>query len=237
VLYGTICPDNSHRRFVQALYYSPDMLDSKWFSDLDSTVADSIVNDAQVMLSENLVHRKNDHLLKARLAKLLLHQGKTDAAEKLLHEVTRSLPNLNRPWLMLGDIAAAQNDTVAIQYYERAIQLDPSDAWAKIRIGDWHLDRDDLSRAFGYYIDALRTAYLFPTEHSFRSFLMYNTLTVPNDVVPPAFYGYIRPYVNVRKLAEVIVRGYEQEGNADKAALYRQLSNGEVGVREVVHWR
>ena len=229
--------DYSLQRFMRAVYYSPDILDSKWFYDLqtrDSTLAVSIVSDAQAMLSDSLARYVNDHLLRARLAKILLHRGKTEVAENLLQEVTQAMPNLNRPWMMLGDIAATRNDTIALQYYERAILLDPGDASAKIRVGDWYLVKGDLSKSFGYYIDALRVAYHAPTEHSRRAFPMYGTFTVANDVVSPAFYWYIRPYVDTRKLAGVIAQGYEQEENVGKAALYRQLANGEIEARKLI---
>ncbi|MDR2909945.1 MAG: O-antigen ligase family protein [Bacteroidales bacterium] len=241
ILCGIMCCDDSlysHQRFVHALYYSPDVLDSKWFAGLyeqDSIKAKYVVKDAQTMICDSLVLRKNDYLLQSRLAKLLLYQGKTDDAENLLREVTQAMPNLNRPWLMLGDIASARNDTVALQYYERAMQLDPNDAWAKLRTGDWHLNKDDLSKSFGYYIDALRSAYLTPTEHSRRTMSMYRTQTVSNDVIPTAFYWYIRPYLNTKKLAIVIAQGYEQEGNTNGVTLYRKLANGEIGIREAVN--
>ncbi len=240
VLCGMAYPDDrifSHQRFVHAVYYSPDILDSKWFSDLqakDSTLAFSIVRDAQAMLSDSLT-RRNTPLLKARLAKVWLHQGKTALAENLLDDVTREMPSLNRPWLMMGDIAAMNHDSIAVQYYERAMLLDPTDAWAKIRTGDWYMSNDDLSRAFGYYMDALRVAYLTPTEHSLRSYSMYHSHTAINDVVPPAFCQYIRPYVNVRKLADLIAQGFEYEGNTNKAAQYRQFANGEIDIREIIH--
>jgi Lipid A core - O-antigen ligase and related enzymes len=236
ILHGMTSSNESNRHFVHAVYYSPDMLDSKWFTDLckqDSSRAFSIVNDAQVMLSDSLVCRKNDYLLQARLAKVLLHQDKINEAEKLLFEVTLAMPNLNRPWMMLGDIAFLRNDAIALRYYERAIQLDPSDAFAKIRIGDCYLEKGNLSKAFEYYIDGLRAYCFSPTEHSRRSFTIYNTYTVSNDVLPPAFYWHISPYINVRKLADLITQGYEQEGNTSKAALYRQLGNKEIKVHEL----
>ena len=113
MLCGLACSDDSvysHSRFVHAVYYSPDILDSKWFSDLqaqDSSRAVSIVYEAQAMLTDRLANRGNDPLLQACLAKLLLFQGQAADAKILLHEVARTMPNLNRPWLMLGDIAAA----------------------------------------------------------------------------------------------------------------------------------
>lgn len=199
----------------------------------DSIRAISVVLDAQAMLSDSLARRKNDYLLKARLAKLLLYQGKIYDAENLLHEVTQAMPNLNRPWLMIGDIAFAHNDSLALQYYERAMLLDPSDAWVKVRTGDLYFNKGNLSKAFGYYIDALRTAHFAPTEHSFRSISMYHTHTVANDVVPPVFYWYIRPYVDKQRLADIITQGYKQEGNVNKVVLYRKFANEEIGVREL----
>ena len=238
LLYGMVSSDESYQRFVHAVYYSPDILDSEWFADLytqDSLLALSIINDAQVMLSDSFACRKNDYLLQARLAKVLLHQDKINEAEKLLFEVTLAMPNLNRPWMMLGDIAFMRNDTIALQYYERAVQLDPNDAHAKIRIGDWYLDKGRLSKAFGYYIEGIRVSYLFPAEHSNRSRTIYNTYTVSNDVLPPAFYFYIKPYMNIQILADFIAQGYEQEGNISKAILYKQLVNREIKVRELLN--
>lgn len=238
MLCGMLFADDSHRQFVHAVYYSPDILDSKWFSELcvlDSIRANSIILDAVTMLSDSLTHHKNNHLLQARLAKLFLRQGKVDAAKNLLYEVTQAMPNLNRPWLMLGDIASSRNDTIALQYYERSMLLDPNDAWVKMRMGDWHLNKGNLSKAFGYYIEVLRLTYLVPTEHSLRSYTMYRTPTVSNDVIPPAFYRYIRPYVNTQELANVIAQGYEQEGNTNKAALYRKLANWEITVQKLLY--
>ena len=238
MLRGMVFSDDSRRQFVSAVYYSPDILDSKWFLELsisDSSRANSIIIDAESMLSDSLVHHKNNHVLKARLAKLLLYQGKIDTAKNLLNEVVQAIPNLNRPWLMLGDIASLQNNTIALQYYERSILLDPNDVWAKMRMGDWLLNKGDLSKALGYYIEALRLTYLVPTEHSLRSHSMYRTPTVSNDVVPPSFYRYIRPYVNAQALANVIAQGYEQEGSVNKATLYRKLANGEITVQKLLH--
>jgi len=235
IMYGIASKDDSHQRFVHAVYYSPDLLDSQWFRDLyakDSIWASSIVTDAETMLSETISCRAKDYLLQARLSKVLIHKGKTSVAEKMLYEVTQAMPNMNRPWMMLGDIAFARNDSVALRYFERAMQLDPLDALAKARIGDWHLQHDNLLKAFDYYIDALRLSFLSQTEHSRRCLSLYRTPTLTNDVVPPAFFRYIRPFVDTQKLAVVIAQGYEMEGNAKKTAKFRQLADGEIGVQE-----
>jgi len=235
VLCGITFPNDRRHRFAHAVYYSPDMLDSKWFfnlSEQDSIFAASIVSDAQTMLSDH----RNDPLLKARLAKVLLYQGKTDIAETLLSEVTINMPNLNRPWLMLGDIASNRNDTIALQYYKRAVQLYPTDALANKRIGDWYYNNSNLGNAIDYYIAALRAVYIAPTEHSGRSYSMYsNTRTVTNDIIPPDFYRSIKPYIDIQQLADIISQGYAQEGNAQEAALYRQIANGEIGIRKAIY--
>ena len=235
ILCGMAFPDDRRQRFVHAVYYSPEMLDSKWFFNLkeqDSLFAASVVSDAQTMLSDH----RDDPLLKARLAKVLLYQGKTDIAETLLSEVTVNMPNLNRPWLMLGDIASNRNDTIALQYYKRAVQLYPTDAWANKRIGDWYYNNGDSENAIDYYIAALRATYLAPTEHSGRSYSMYSsTRTVTNDVIPPAFYRSIKPFIDIRQLADIISQRYAQEGNTQEAALYRQIANGEIGIRKAIY--
>jgi O-antigen ligase/tetratricopeptide (TPR) repeat protein len=239
VLYGSIFENDSitPQRYAKAIYYSPDVLDSRWFNDLSArlpTIAAWALSKAQKMLSDSLVQYPSP-LLKARLAKVLLHQGETMKAEQLLHAVTRTMPNLNRPWLLLGDIAADRHDTSAIQFYERALLLDPSDAYAQLRTGDWYMSKDNRPKAFGYYMDGLRAMYGVPTEHSIRCISMYHAHTASDDLIPFGFLWDVKPDMNVPRIAEIIAQGFEQEGNTDQAKLYLQFADGSIDLRQLMN--
>jgi tetratricopeptide (TPR) repeat protein len=216
----------------QAIYYAPDVLDSEWFKDISARHSDMVLHAIQHTIEK--LSNNFDHIAKAKLAKILLKQNEIIQAQQQIQDVVYIMPGLNRPWLMLGEIAAIHDDTVAILYYKRALQLDPSDVLTQIRCGDWYMDTNNLSKAFGYYKDGLRAHYYKQTDHSIRSFSMYHTYTVGNDHFPPELLWYIKPDIQPQYLAGIISQGFEQENNLEQAKLYQSFASGRINIHQLM---
>lgn len=97
-------------------------------------MAASIVADAEKQLETEFAQTKAI-AVQARLGKIMMAEGRTNEARAIFEDVITQLPNMNRPYLYLGNIAEMQCDTaVAINYYETAQKLDEGDLLAIARL-------------------------------------------------------------------------------------------------------
>ncbi|MBP5366159.1 MAG: tetratricopeptide repeat protein [Bacteroidales bacterium] len=138
VALGLIAERNEDRvlatdSYTRAITIAPDLRCSQFFADLwhrDSLLAIEVENNALKKLRQQCEDNENT-AARARLAKMLLDNGEFQQADSLLKIVITQLPNMNRPYLYLGNIAEVQGDTVsALQYYQTAQKLDEGDLLA-----------------------------------------------------------------------------------------------------------
>lgn len=109
--------------------------------------------------------RSGNEALFARATELMM-EGKPDAAEVLLLELTESQPELAGPWVNLGIIHQQRNDSgAAIQAYESALIANPDNCDALNQLGVLARQAGDFSAAESYYTACVRSQPDYAAAH------------------------------------------------------------------------
>ena len=213
-----------------ALQNSPDMLESEFFSDLiirQPLFSDTIINKSLKYLS-NEVKNSNSPILKARLGKLYLYKNKIDKAEPFFIEVTKILPNLNRPWYYLGVIQEMKGDTFNFKIsYNRATMLDPTDYLPNLSLGNYYYKFETQS-SLPYYKNAVRAWAMLYSEHFFRGKYVYNSKMINNDIIPKELLQYIKPKFDYKFYCQRISDIYGNLGDTNNSNFYHNLYTGRI---------
>ncbi len=184
--------------FATAIRLSPDILDSDFFRSLNKRspgMARAAASKAQQGL-EAFFNKTHDIKIQARLAKIYLYNEQDQAAFRLLKEVTNKLPNLNRPYLYLGDIYAARKDTAKmLEYYYLGSTIDPTDFLADVKLGSYYYAIHDTSRANNFYqAGYYKWSTIFP-EYSTKTAIIYRLKrSIHNPIVPLDMLQYIKSF-------------------------------------------
>lgn len=84
-------------------------------------------------------------------AEVKLLEKDTTQAIKILDKVLSEHPNLYAAVFLKGEVMAAQNNGTAVQYFEKAFQLDTLDVLPLELIGDFFRENNQPERALEYY--------------------------------------------------------------------------------------
>lgn len=93
----------------------------------------------------------NDLILKYFHAEIQLLEKDTAQALKTLDDVLAQDSTLYAAVFLKGEILAAKNNGLAVQYFEKAFQMDTADVLPLELIGDFYRDNDQPERALEYY--------------------------------------------------------------------------------------
>lgn len=117
--------------YIRALSVNPSLWDTPFFDWLRThrvQQSAQILTAAVRSVENELVQGPDNGIIQSRLAKLQYAQGNVAAALSLLLDATRKLPNLNRSWLLLGQIKEREDNLAAAEKcYKKAIFLDRND--------------------------------------------------------------------------------------------------------------
>lgn len=178
--------------YAQALAASPALLDTPFFADLVARrpeLADSVIIGARLLLEQSLDGTK-DYLAMARLARICYYAGDFEQTETLLHAVTAHVPNLNRPWLTLGQVAT--DPEVALSYYRKAQALDLSDPLPPYYIAQCYETLGDSVRAAEHYSVAVRNSTRFNyTAYGLRTPRIYQARIWKNEYYPAELLSWL----------------------------------------------
>lgn len=182
--------------YKKALILSPDILDSRFFNNLESKNPEKsniLVN--QVYNELHILQLQNDSpIIKARMGRVMLELNKVDSAYYIFKEVTCELPNLNRAWYNLGLICEKKGMTIdMLVCYQKSIYLDFKDYLPKYKLAKYYDQIKDVRNALYYHRTARRCWLDRLSEHSFRSKKIYYLETVKDDIIPNGFNQYIIP--------------------------------------------
>ncbi len=127
--------ENAARLYAEALAYAPYTVESPFFADLtrrDKDLATGALERAITKLDTPQATLK-EHV---QLAKLLYTTGKdNERAQLLLEEAVKTVPNLNRAWLTLGDLYYRQGQLAkAESCFKKSFLLDNTDYLASLRL-------------------------------------------------------------------------------------------------------
>jgi tetratricopeptide (TPR) repeat protein len=184
--------------YSTAIRLSPDILDSDFFKSLKKrtpVVADSAMSYARQGL-ESFLTIKPDVKMQAKLAKIYLNSGREQEAYALLGSVTEKLPNLNRPYIYMGDIYGARGDRPKmLEYYWLGAKTDPTDFLGDVKLGNYYKACGDTTKAAelfkaGYY----KWTTIFP-EYSTKTAIIYRLKrSIQNAVFPQDMLQYIKSF-------------------------------------------
>lgn len=232
--------NNLHRAlncYSDAIRLSPDILDSQFFKNFKSKhpiLSDSLLNIVRTSLEQS-VRQTNSPILKARLGKIYLADGRYTLAKQIFQDVTQQLPNLNRPWYYSGFISEIENDTISFKKeYQRSLFLDPNDYLPNIQMGNYYFNFEPKS-ALAYYKNALKSSCNLFSDHYYKSTRVYESKGIPNDIVPQSLLVYIKPVINYKLYCGRISEIYKSIDNHNMTKFYLKIKDGEVPLSAILN--
>ncbi len=145
--------------FKRAINNCPSLLEGYLWQQIRRmypSIAKAVETETVEELRKEL-QSSNSPIAMARLAKVLCSIGLVEEPRKLLRSVTTQLPNLNRPWLYLGDSLMSDNDALREISYKKAEFLDQHDYLPKLRLAKFYQYRSEYKYALAYYTSAVST--------------------------------------------------------------------------------
>jgi tetratricopeptide (TPR) repeat protein len=191
-----INPSQAFDSYKEAIKLSPDVIDSPFFQELKRSKVINLKTLIQIAINEleNYQNSKYSTIIQAKIGKLLLSSEKIDAAWNTFQKVLNELPNLNRPWLYLGNIYDAQGKGIEmLECYNKSVFLDFHDYLPRKQLAKYYWSKDDTIKA--RYNEELSLKYFrnYSTESSNKSMRKYFQRVAKDDLIPLGLNQYITP--------------------------------------------
>lgn len=180
--------DSAKINYSTALINSPDLLDSKFVSDLEKRGSvEELVYMSINTLSKN---SKNDPVLESKLGKLYLYID-TTKAEELFQKSIKNLPYLNRSYMYLGIIYEKKHKDLssAKDFYEMAFNIDRTDLRALNNLCEFYRTTNNKFN-YGYYKNKLFEIKNKST-HSYFNEAIYHTKGINDELLPSGYLEYL----------------------------------------------
>jgi O-antigen ligase/Tfp pilus assembly protein PilF len=189
-------PNEAFENYKHAILLSPDLIDSRFFKDLEernSLKAKELLQNASDELLQMLSVRYSS-IIEAKSGKILLSLGETSRAYEAFSHVTQIHPNLNRPWYYWGFIEQKRGNVDAMQTcYKKSLFLSPFDHLPLYAFAFYYNEVGNKSKADSYYKAAEKAWKTKRSVHSARCKRMYYSDTEKDDVIPQGLLDYITP--------------------------------------------
>lgn len=121
--------NKSRELYTDAVFIAPYLVDTQFYADLlkrDSVLVKCIVDRLIIKMYNN--HLVKDPILNSKLGKIQFYNGNMIEADSLCVEALKFSPNMNRAWLLLGNIKESMHDSAgAVNCYDKSGILDESD--------------------------------------------------------------------------------------------------------------
>jgi len=188
--------NNALHEYETAVRLSPDLLESEFFNYLKAQHPDlaktAIVN-AKLKL-EKMMAESPSVKTNAKLARLNLSLNNIDTAFKQLKNVITKLPNLNRPYIYLGDIYQTGGDSSAmLKNYQMASKFNSKDFLPDLRLGNFYYNKKDFPRASRFFKNA-HNKWLRVAENSNSQIMIYKLpKSINNNLIPQDLLKFTTP--------------------------------------------
>lgn len=183
------------KAYSKAIYLSPDMLDSKFWKDIETNkpkYPSIIINEIIAKLGES-----KDPIDLAKKAKLYIYSNNIDKAKKILIYITQSLPNLSHPWHNLGYLYHKENDAQnMIECYNNSLLVASFYYETCLKLAQYYEEKGERVQSIQNYKATLRYWNCMPTEHSQHCQKIYFVDGIRNDLIPEGLLLYINPCVD-----------------------------------------
>lgn len=184
--------------YIRALSVNPSLWDTPFFGWLRThrqQQSDRILTGAARSVANELAQEPENGIIQSRLAKLRYAQGNIPAALSLLQNVTRTLPNLNRSWMLLGQIKEQETDLAAAEEcYKKAMFLDGNDPLPPLYLAKLLERRQDTAQATILYRRAEKNMKSYRTVYWQITVQTYGLRSWTNEYYP----GWLLPLLTIR---------------------------------------
>ncbi len=226
-------PQNSIIYYTKAIQNSPSILNSPFFEDLKCRLP-NVASMALQSALNNLESDVSDITKLSRLGKIYYHLGNDSLAQSIYKKVTLILPNLNRPWYILGEIEESYgNLKKADNLYYKSMLLDSQDYLPLFKLADFALKQGREKEALRYFITGLR-CYLRMSSHHFKHGIdIYKGVRgISNDILPKGLLEYTRPRVDIKSISNKVSQLYLKNNDMEKSNIYKRISEGSIDLNE-----
>jgi O-antigen ligase/Tfp pilus assembly protein PilF len=213
----------------KAIRYTPDILESIFFKEFSKTQPLIAYKAKKNAIDELREKTKTDSslILKARLARLLLNDNPAES-ENILKEVTKQLPNLNRPWMYLAYLNSKNlSDSITTEkLYEKSLQLNSNDYLPKIYYGNYCLQQGKEKQGIHALKKGLQS-YQYIATPSFRKSAFFANITglktIPNNYIPNELLYYTSPEIPVNSIFKSFIVYYKKQEKTVLKVFYAKL--------------
>lgn len=223
-------------KYERAIRTNPEVLDAPFFTNLQQRFPDrtpKLIQEIETKLQEQF---QNDYrtVAAARYAKVLLAQGKTEAAKPIFERVIKELPNLSRPYYHLAMIYIKENNIKqAKKLLLQSLFIDQYDYLVNWQIGNLYAqDADtegDIQTALFTYQQALKLKLRRSTAHYAKSEIKYQSyIGARNDLILQQLMLTNDPTIDIPETLRQIAKLYDQIEENELATHYKNLAESDL---------
>jgi O-antigen ligase len=202
---------------------------------LQSNLNEQLILEKDYNFQKLIKQSTENPVLQARKAALLLQCGDTINARKVLKEVTAKLPNLNRPWYYLAEVALSKGDTTLfLSAVQRSLLLDRNDILPNIKMAEWHALKGNHQDAITYYLRSLINYQYMGTPYYRKALKFYGSKTVSNNILPKSLLVDFNLLMNPSSVFNKMAELYSLTNNSEKVKEIEKYTSGNQSLRETI---
>lgn len=217
---------NIANELSKVIRYAPEVTESAFYKVF------SIKYPEMVLLAEkeavfglrSVLETKDNPILKARLARLLLRKN-PDESHKLLDDVTASLPNLSRPWIYKAFLHEKLGDTATAKtYYNKGIFLNKGGFLPKLYYANFLKRMGNDKKSIAFYKKSLQAYAYIMSETYQKNRELTNLKTIQNSYIPNDLLYYVKPEIHYNDIFNYFINHYKNSNNLKLQEFYENLS-------------
>lgn len=216
----------------KAIRVSPSILTSSVINEIWNL---SEANQELLIELSEIADPSMDVMSLSRLATICFFLGEYSRSKKLFEDVVEKIPNLNRPWMYLGQMALLAGDTAGFKSsIHRALLLDGQDYMVNNLLADFHLNKGENTDAI-YYIKRCLQLYMNPrTPYFVMAKGIYNTSTLHNPYLPSSSLYKLNDEIDLNAMLSKLLTLYRSEGMLEQIKLIESCISGELPIDKIM---
>jgi tetratricopeptide (TPR) repeat protein len=183
--------------YALAASYSPEIFDSRFYEELrirNKYLADNVLYRTIDIVSQR-IFSDDSPIEYARMGRLYMIRGDVNSAEIWLKKSVEMLPNMNRPYLYMGQISLRGQDTTAARrLFNKALLLDAADV---LTLYSLSTIETDTNKRKSYDLTIRHIARYFPDRIAVLNFNVYKAQPIGQSIVIQGFDDYIKTEIEL----------------------------------------